>query len=80
MTLTELYARGYAIGTGARIRQIGTDEEFILANISDYVWCAVSLVSGNRWRDPCKFNCAFQADYESVKEAVGFTDDWELVV
>ena len=80
MTLTQLYARGYALGTGTHIRHIHTGEEFIFANVADYMWCAISLVSGNRWRDPSKFNCAFQADYDSVKEAVGYTDDWEVVV
>jgi hypothetical protein len=80
MTLTQLYARGYALGTGAHVRHTPTGEEYILANVADYMWCAISIMSGNRWRDACKFSCAFQADYDSVKDALGFTDDWEVVV
>ncbi len=51
MTLQQLYDRGYAIGTGARVRHIPSGGEYIMANTDEYEWAAIDLTFGNRWRD-----------------------------
>ena len=80
MTLSQLYERGYAIGTGYRVRHIPTGNVYIMANTADYMWAAISLTYGNRWRDPTGFDCGIQTGRVHVEAALGNLSLWERVL
>ena len=79
MNVKQLYERGYALGTGARVRSNVTGEVFILANTGEYMQCAINIITGGRLFNPSKFNCSFQMNEWSARAALGNTADFDVV-
>jgi hypothetical protein len=79
MLVSQLYNRGYALGTGAKVRNVQDGDTYVLANVDEYKWCAINVRTGDRHRDICPFQCSFQADLPSIIGVLGRLEDWEVV-
>jgi hypothetical protein len=79
MKVSELYDRGYALGTGAKLRNEQDGDTYVLGCVAEYKWVAINVRTGDRHRDVCDFNCSFQANRESVVGLLGVLSDWSVV-
>lgn len=79
MNVQQLYDRGYALGTGAKVKNIQDGDTYVLANVADYKWCAINVRTGDRHREVCPFQCSFQADLPSIIGVLGLLNEWEVV-
>lgn len=80
MNVQQLYERGYALGTGAKLAYPETGDTYVLANTQEFEMCAINIRTGNRFRDPTEFNCSYSMDIHSAERALGFLEDWMVVV
>lgn len=79
MNVDKLYKAGYALGTGAKVKNIKDGDTYVLGNVADYRWVAINVRTGDRHRDVCPFSCAFQADRASAEDALGNLSQWVMV-